>query len=84
MKTNLYSLLTKTNHLRVLIFIEKILKSLGSTPYDIDYKKHDLLMSQTSHIAHLMAFIFVQSLPQSIITKNLPILLGRRIKNILG
>ncbi|MEC8077927.1 MAG: prephenate dehydrogenase [Pseudomonadota bacterium] len=62
------------------LLLKKFWKSLGSTPYDIDYKKHDLLMSQTSHIAHLMAFIFVQSLPQSIITKNLPILLGGGIK----
>lgn len=62
------------------LLLKKFWKSLGSTPHDIDYKKHDLLMSQTSHIAHLMAYIFVQSLPQSIATKNLPILLGGGIK----
>ena len=37
-------------------------------------------MSQTSHIAHLMSYIFMQSLPKSIINKNLPLLLGGGIK----
>ena len=37
-------------------------------------------MSQTSHIAHLMAYIFVDTLPRSIVHKNLPILLGGGIK----
>ena len=55
-------------------------ESLGSVTYDIDQKKHDLLMSQTSHIAHLMSYIFMQSLPKSIINKNLPLLLGGGIK----
>ncbi len=55
-------------------------ESLGSITYNIDQKNHDLLMSQTSHIAHLMSYIFMQSLPQSIIDKNLPLLLGGGIK----
>ena len=37
-------------------------------------------MSQTSHIAHLMSYIFVKSLPQSILDENLPLLLGGGIK----
>ena len=37
-------------------------------------------MSQTSHIAHLMSFIFVKSLPQNILNDNLPLLLGGGIK----
>ena len=56
-------------------------KSIGALTYDIDSKKHDLLMSQTSHIAHLMAYIFMGSLPQSAIDKkNLPLLLGGGIR----
>ena len=55
--------------------------STGALTYDIDSKKHDLLMSQTSHIAHLMAYIFMESLPQSTIDKkNLPLLLGGGIR----
>ena len=38
--------------------LKKFWESLGSIPYDIESKKHDLLMSQTSHIAHLMSYIF--------------------------
>ena len=37
-------------------------------------------MSETSHIAHLMSYIFVKSLPQSILNENLPLLLGGGIK----
>ena len=37
-------------------------------------------MSQTSHIAHLMSYIFVKSLPQTILNENLPLLLGGGIK----
>ena len=37
-------------------------------------------MSQTSHIAHLMSYIFVKSLPQKILDENLPLLLGGGIK----
>ena len=37
-------------------------------------------MSQTSHISHLMSYIFMQSLPQSIINNNLSLLLGGGIK----
>ena len=37
-------------------------------------------MSQTSHVAHLMAYIFIQALPQSILDDHLPLLLGGGIK----
>ena len=55
-------------------------ESIGSITHDIDSKTHDILMSQTSHIAHLMSYIFVKSLPQSIFNENLPLLLGGGIK----
>ena len=53
---------------------------IGSVTHEIDSKTHDLLMSQTSHMAHLMSYIFVKSLPQSILNENLPLLLGGGIK----
>ena len=55
-------------------------EAIGSITHEIDSKTHDLLMSQTSHIAHLMSYIFVKSLPQSILNENLPLLLGGGIK----
>jgi prephenate dehydrogenase len=55
-------------------------KSLGSYTHNVTKKKHDLLMSDTSHISHLMSYIFMQSLPQSIIDSNLSLLLGGGIK----
>ena len=55
-------------------------ESIGSITHEIDSKTHDILMSQTSHIAHLMSYIFVKSLPQSILNENLPLLLGGGIK----
>ena len=55
-------------------------ESIGSITHDIDSKTHDLLMSETSHIAHLMSYIFVKSLPKSILNENLPLLLGGGIK----
>ena len=55
-------------------------KSLGSHTHNITKKKHDTLMSDTSHISHLMSYIFMQSLPQSIIDSNLSLLLGGGIK----
>ena len=55
-------------------------EAIGSITHEIDSKTHDLLMSQTSHIAHLMSFIFVKSLPQNILNDNLPLLLGGGIK----
>ena len=67
---------TKTKYLK----LKKFWELLGSTTYDIDSKTHDILMSQTSHIAHLMSYVFIQSLPQSIIHKNLQLLLGGGIK----
>ncbi len=67
---------SKANYLKLKKFWELI----GSTTYDIDSKTHDLLMSQTSHIAHLMSYVFIESLPQSIIQKNLQLLLGGGIK----
>ena len=55
-------------------------KSLGSFTYNLSKSQHDTLMSQTSHISHLMSYIFMQSLPQSIINNNLSLLLGGGIK----
>ena len=55
-------------------------ESIGSITHEIDSKTHDILMSQTSHVAHLMSYIFVKSLPQSILNDNLPLLLGGGIK----
>ena len=55
-------------------------KSLGSITHNLTKNQHDTLMSQTSHISHLMSYIFVQSLPQSIINDNLSLLLGGGIK----
>ena len=55
-------------------------KSLGSLTYNLTKNQHDILMSQTSHISHLMSYIFMQSLPQSIINNNLSLLLGGGIK----
>lgn len=55
-------------------------KSLGSFTYNLTKNHHDTLMSQTSHISHLMSYIFMQSLPQSIINNNLSLLLGGGIK----
>ena len=55
-------------------------KSLGSLTYNLTKNQHDTLMSQTSHISHLMSYIFMQSLPQSIINDNLSLLLGGGIK----
>ncbi len=55
-------------------------KSLGSFTYNLTKNQHDTLMSQTSHISHLLSYIFMQSLPQSIINNNLSLLLGGGIK----
>ena len=55
-------------------------KSLGSLTYNLTKNQHDTLMSQTSHISHLMSYIFMQSLPQSVINNNLSLLLGGGIK----
>ncbi len=55
-------------------------KLLGSHTYNLTKNQHDTLMSQTSHISHLMSYIFMQSLPQSIIDNNLSLLLGGGIK----
>ena len=55
-------------------------KSLGAFTYNLTTNQHDSLMSQTSHISHLMSYIFMQSLPQSIIDNNLSLLLGGGIK----
>ena len=62
------------------LVLKNFWESIGSITHDIDSKKHDLLMSETSHIAHLMSYIFVKSLPQSILNENLPLLLGGGIK----
>ncbi len=62
------------------INLREFWKSLGSATYHLDSKKHDRLMSQTSHIAHLMAYIFIQSLPPSVIDENLPLLMGGGIR----
>jgi prephenate dehydrogenase len=55
-------------------------KSLGSHTYDLDRKEHDILMSETSHISHLMSYVFMLTLPQRIIDNNLELLLGGGIK----
>ena len=55
-------------------------RSIGSNTYDISSRKHDLVMSQTSHIAHLLSFMFVKVLPKSIIKKDLSLLMGGGIK----
>ena len=54
--------------------------SIGANPHDINKIKHDDLMAQTSHISHLMSYIFMKALPQSVIDNNLPLLLGGGIK----
>ena len=54
--------------------------SIGAITHDIEKKKHDDLMAKTSHISHLMSYIFMQSLPQSVIDNNLSLLLGGGIK----
>ncbi len=65
---------------RSYIKLKNFWECIGSVTHEIDSKTHDLLMSQTSHIAHLMSYIFVKSLPQSILNENLPLLLGGGIK----
>ena len=67
---------SKVSYLKLKSFWE----ATGAITHEIDSKTHDLLMSQTSHIAHLMSFIFVKSLPQNILNDNLPLLLGGGIK----
>ena len=67
---------SRSSYLKLKNFWE----SIGSVTHEIDSKTHDLLMSQTSHIAHLMSYVFVKSLPQSILNENLPLLLGGGIK----
>ena len=67
---------SRASYLKLKSFWE----ATGAITHEIDSKTHDLLMSQTSHIAHLMSFIFVKSLPQSILNENLPLLLGGGIK----
>jgi prephenate dehydrogenase len=62
------------------ILLNRFWKSLGSHTHNVTKKKHDILMSDTSHISHLMSYIFMQSLPQSIIDRNLSLLLGGGIK----
>ena len=65
---------------RSYLKLKNFWESIGSITHDIDSKTHDLLMSETSHIAHLMSYIFVKSLPQSILDENLPLLMGGGIK----
>ena len=65
---------------RSYLKLKNFWESIGSITHDIDSKTHDLLMSETSHIAHLMSYIFVKSLPQSILNENLPLLMGGGIK----
>lgn len=54
--------------------------SIGANTHNINKNQHDDLMAQTSHISHLMSYIFMESLPQSVIDNNLPLLLGGGIK----
>ena len=67
---------SKTQYLK----LKKFWESIGAQTYNISHTVHDSLMSQTSHVAHLMAYIFIQSLPQSILDNHLPLLLGGGIK----
>ena len=60
--------------------LNKFWKSLGSHTHNLTKYQHDRLMAQTSHISHLMSYIFMQSLPNSIINNNLSLLLGGGIK----
>jgi len=60
--------------------LSKFWKSLGSHTYDLDRNEHDILMSETSHISHLMSYVFMQTLPQRIIDNNLSLLLGGGIR----
>jgi prephenate dehydrogenase len=55
-------------------------KLLGSHTYNLKKIEHDKLMSETSHIAHLMSYIFMNALPQKTIDNNLSLLLGGGIK----
>ena len=55
-------------------------RSLGTFTHDLTKNQHDTLMAHTSHISHLLSYIFMQSLPQSIINNNLSLLLGGGIK----
>ena len=55
-------------------------KSLGSHTYNLNKNEHDILMSETSHISHLMSYVFMRSLPQRIIDNNLSLLLGGGIR----
>jgi len=55
-------------------------KSLGSHTYDLDKNEHDILMSETSHISHLLSYVFMHTLPQRIIDDNLSLLLGGGIR----
>ena len=67
---------SKTQYLK----LKKFWKSIGAQTHNISHTVHDSLMSQTSHVAHLMAYIFIQALPQSILDDHLPLLLGGGIK----
>ncbi len=55
-------------------------KSLGCHVHDLNQNEHDILMSETSHISHLMSYIFMYSLPKRIMDNNLSLLLGGGIK----
>lgn len=70
---------SKCSH-SVYMSLSNFWKSLGAQTHNITKKQHDALMSQTSHISHLMSYIFMQSLPQSIIDDNLSLLLGGGIR----
>ena len=60
--------------------INSFWSSIGANTHKINMNKHDDLMSKTSHISHLMSYIFMESLPQSVIENNLSLLLGGGIK----
>ena len=79
-KIKLSSSLIRIRKSKSYLKLRDFWESIGSITHDIDSKTHDILMSQTSHIAHLMSYIFVKSLPQSIFNENLPLLLGGGIK----
>ncbi len=85
-KTNLYKnkivfIIEKDNVQKALYNqINSFWSSIGAETHIINKNKHDDLMAQTSHISHLMSYIFMKSLPQSVIDNNLKLLLGGGIK----
>lgn len=60
--------------------VKKFWKSIGSVTHDISPEKHNAIMSQTSHIAHILSYMFVKTLPKSLLKENLSLLMGGGIR----